>query len=248
MFKVQIFCKAPEHIELTDYLIKRLEWKKIIPNGIFERKFSSIDALYSYVRSFDYKEDKNHLLDAVMTHKNDSLRHRYTMEIRSFAGKKTTDEYYWLGYLITDEKGRTLDLRNYKKEIYTFDNKKYLAEKQALHREKWRKKYEIRDVLREKKLKLYEGKHYWSYYRAIRTTQELRWAANPENKGFVRGRRSRASLPNAYDDYYFKREKNWKARNKKAKRQWAVHFKTHTYILKSASRWNGEWLDESLYE
>ena len=90
----------------------------------------------------------------------------------------------------------------------------------------------------ENREKLYEGKSYWSYYRRIQTTQERRYAADHEHRPFVRGRRSYANLPNSWDDYYFRREKNWKARDKKARRQWGVNVSKHADTIKMPPPWD----------
>jgi len=56
------------------------------------------------------------------------------------------------------------------------------------------------------------------------------------------GRRSFAALPSLYDDLHFHREKSWKARDKKARRQWAVNFKKHIDTVNHPPIWSEELL------
>lgn len=59
--------------------------------------------------------------------------------------------------------------------------------------------------------------HIRGCYRAIRTTQERRWAL--AHKEYVRGKRSYRMLPEAWDDiHHARREKGWKRTKKK--KQW----------------------------
>jgi hypothetical protein len=141
-----------------------------------------------------------------------------------------------------DDKGRIIDLRNYVQELYDFDYDAYKAAKMASNRAKWAEIHAIRDANWEKSRKLSEEKPYWRYYRAIRTTHERRLACSEEHQPYIRGRRSFASLPNAYDDLYFRREKSWKARSK-GRRQWEVNMKKHKDTVKWIKRpslWESE--------
>jgi hypothetical protein len=93
---------------------------------------------------------------------------------------------------------------------------------------------EDRTARRERMWALYEGKSYWYYFRNIRTTQERRAAANPEHFPYIRRSRSLRGLPSAYDDIPACREKNWKARCKKARRQWETHAPEHIDTCRAA--------------
>lgn len=62
------------------------------------------------------------------------------------------------------------------------------------------------------------------YYRQLRTTNERRQyeaCLVDENSPKIRGRRSKNSLPNTWDDYYRKPKFGWKA--KKVRKQWMVN-------------------------
>jgi hypothetical protein len=66
---------------------------------------------------------------------------------------------------------------------------------------------------------IHEGKWYWGYFRRMRTVQERRYAADPEHKPYIRGKRSIRNLPDSWqDEVTVTREKSWKARYKKRKR------------------------------
>lgn len=63
----------------------------------------------------------------------------------------------------------------------------------------------------------YRGRGY--YYRNIKTTQERKYACDPEHKPYIRGKRSLRNLPEAWDDIPANTiKRNWK-RTKKRK-QW----------------------------
>lgn len=220
---------------------KQLKWylknNHLVPNGVSESHFKSEEALYYWVRQHEYfgrnhKRKGNRILDAIMCSPNDSRRHIKTED--DYSRWRTLDSVY-CGYLIKDEKNRIIDLRNYLKEVYSLDVKAYERELREQRKEKWDAEWAERDARWERVKKLYEGKTYWSYYRQIGTTQERRYACDPEHKHYVRGRRSYSNLPNAYDDLYFTREKNWKARVKVSK-QWEVNQKRHVDTVKFNKR------------
>jgi len=237
MYKLYIYCKAafPLTVQQKDHL----ERKKIKPNDVTVRRFGGKDELFAYVRKYDYysrtDEWRNHILDATMCNTNDSLRHKQSFD-RQYPNRwSMEDDVYHLGYLIKDEKDRVIDFRNYTDELYAFDLKAYEKTYWAIRRKKWEEEYEIRDAKWEKDKQLREGEHYWSYYRRIRTTQERRHACISEYAGLIRGKRSCANLPNSWDDFYFHREKSWKARCKSANRQYEINLKKHIYTVKITS-------------
>lgn len=229
-YEVKIYCTVP--MLITDNMIEFLKNKELEPNGITTKHFEDKDALFHYVRNFDYissqENTRNHLLEAIMCSKNDSQRHKQSFDRKGYTLGLT--DYYLLGYMIYDSEGKIIDLRNYTDELYKFNNNAYSKRKREERRLKYERLYAIHDERWQKHWALHEGEEYWSYCRSIQTTQELRWASNSENKPYVRGKRSRSSLPNAFDDLTFDREKTWKARSKR-KRQWLLKYKNHIYIL-----------------
>ena len=62
------------------------------------------------------------------------------------------------------------------------------------------KQREEKDKRREFKDNIIDKSKYFHYYRRIKTTQEKRFAADPEIKQFVRDSRNVRNLPNAWDD------------------------------------------------
>lgn len=59
---------------------------------------------------------------------------------------------------------------------------------------------------------------YRNYLRYPKTTQERRYAE--AHKGYIRGRRSKCNLPNAWDDIYRSNVSNKSWKNQKKKKQW----------------------------
>ena len=236
MYTVQIHCAIPSGIELTERENQHLANRNLTDVRIEIRKFDTKEAFLSFVRSFDYIDQynrpKNHFLNATMCNANEGRRHWHGFPDYRYGVR------YYLGYMTHDEKGRVVDLRNYEDELYAFDNKGYITDRNAESYAKWSVKWEANTLKFENREKLCEGKSYWGYYRRIQTTQERRYAAAPEHKPFVRGQRSYANIPNSWDDYYFRREKNWKARDKKARRQWGVNVAKHADTIKMPSRWD----------
>jgi hypothetical protein len=222
-YELYTYCKTDAEYSIDVWTAKRLN---ITPGGINVKHFENKDALFAYVRGYDYiKSDgtqSNRFLEAVMTNPKDSQRHRIGL---SDAMRKNVFGVN-IGYLVKDEKGRILDLRNYADEVYKFDIAKYNKDIREKNRTAWEKQWVEREALWDKKQKLYEGKPYWGYYRNIRTTQERRYNCIKEYKAYIRSRRSFSNLPHAWDDLYFHREKTWKARTK-VKKQWLVNKKRH---------------------
>lgn len=59
------------------------------------------------------------------------------------------------------------------------------------------------------------------YFRNVRTINELRQAADPEIKPFIRAKRQGHNLPNSWDDIPRSREKSWTFRQlRKASRNY----------------------------
>ena len=222
-------------------------------SGFQELVFDDEPALFNYVRKMDYVNHigvkGNHVLDATMTNPNDSLRHKklydgsrrrdrrqfetgqINRKLRDRGDKyhrmlrdKFADMYYCVGYLIRNEYGRTIDLRNNERELYSFDYVGYnsLLRKKS-HEEslkrwaKWDEEYEKECILL--------GSDKTRGYRNIQTTQERRYACDIEHKPFIRGRRRH--LPDAWcAERPICKEKTWKARTK-AKQQWQVNIQIH---------------------
>ena len=245
MYTVQIYCTVPSSVELTDDMKRHFAYHKLSAGGFTVRTFDTQDEFFHFVRGFDYKDlynrQCNQFLDATMCHIRDARRHVHSCLFRCGHVSRyplIPGFDYYLGYLTRDAKGRVIDLRNYTNELYTFDNDKYVAAGIATRRAEWESHCAIRNAKWEKLKRLWEGKTYWSYYRRIQTTQERRYAADPEHKPFIRRRRSFAMLPNSWDDFYFRREKSWKARVKKARRQWEVNKPKHSDTIKMSSPWD----------
>ena len=211
-------------------------------------EFETLDELLYHIRGFDfvdkYGRQQNKFLDSTICSENDAF--------------KTGSEYYYsngeiysrpisylYGYLTYDSDGRVIDFRNRKDELYSFDYKAYSNMRYAARRDSIQAKYNARDAMWEKKNRLYEGEKYWRYYRRIRTTQERRYAADAEHKPHVRCRRNTTNLPDNWDELLFRREKSWKARDKKACRQWGVSIPKHFGTVKaSVEAGENEWEDD----
>jgi len=241
-YEVQIHCAIPTHITLTEEMVLHLRWKNLIADGFKTLTFPDQSAFFHYVRSFDYAAYDgryfNHFLDATMCHINESRRHRQSFDSQHNRRKYVDTvnrggNIYFIGYLTHDCSGRVIDMRNYTNELYSFDGASYEDQQRLIRHECWEEKEVVRDACWERANKLYEGKDYWRYWRIIRTTQERRYSVSEEHKPYVRGRRNFANLPNSYDDLHFCREKSWKARNKKARSQWAVNLKSHIDTVNS---------------
>lgn len=211
----------------------------VVLDGYTVKKFDTEEELYYYVRSHDYYKKpngavKNHILSAIMTMPTDTRRHA-AIEI-GYNKRVSLGIVVYCGYMVKDEKDRTIDLRNYAKELYKFDYAAYDKKVRAENREKYHVRFEEREARWERVRKLYEGKGYWGCYRQVSTTQEKRITCIDEHKPYIRGKRSFRSLPSAYDDISFVREKNWKSRTKHRK-QWGVKFNAHmdTIVIREAS-------------
>ena len=123
--------------------------------SIAVEKFESEDALFAYVRRYDYilddgKTRSNYLIEAIMTNPRDSLR-RKIPQYKDRKKKEIEKTAIGYGYLIKDEKGRIIDLRNYTDEVYRFDVKKYEKEIRKKDDSESEIYQEKRDYLSEKK-------------------------------------------------------------------------------------------------
>ena len=222
-------------------------------SGVKELAFDSETDLYYYVRKADYinhaGEKGNHILEATMTNPNDSLRHKKLYDgsrrrdRRSFevhkCNRKLRDRsdkyhrmlhnrfahmYYCLGYLVKDENGRTIDLRNYERELYSFDYVGYDNLRRKKCRIEYLERWNAIEKENDKEKTLLIGDKIL-YFRRMRTTQERRCVCDKENKPFIRGKRRQ--LPDSWcAEKPICREKTWKARTK-VKQQWQVNIPLH---------------------
>ena len=191
-----------------------------------ELSFEDEKALYHYVLGFDYinryGKKGNSFLDSTMTHPSD-IRH---LRIMLMKGKP---DIYYKGFLVKDRLGRTIDLRNYEKELYRFDNAEYIRfarkKKKEEHDEWWadrEKELDKANELFHRNMPSYIG-----MYRNIRTTQERRHSCYTEHKPYVRGKRRGHNLPDSRNaERLIAYEKTWKVRIK-AKRQWQANLLIH---------------------
>ena len=247
---VKIFCDIANGVELGPRELNTLKYNKLKANGVTERKYESWDDLLVYVKSFEYmlsqgmKVTKNHFLSATMCNVKDTRRHALSFKNWGHSEEICTIPSYYLGYLVKDEVGRVIDMRKYEEELKKFDAVTRRNIENKKRREIFKIKWALTEAKRDKDRELREGKSYWAYYRHMKTHQERRLNDAPEIRQYVRGRRSPAMLPTAYDDIYFHREKNWKSRNRKARRQWGVNMETHIDVAPFDVRWESEHLQD----
>jgi hypothetical protein len=224
-YEVRVYCVLPDSISLTPELVQELAREKRVIDGFQKLMFDDRDALYHYVRSRDYVNRNgvkgNHILEAIMTNPSDSLRHKQMFNFR------LSNECYFLGYLIKDEKGGTIDLRHYEKELYAFDNARYIRLLRDERRIELKARLAAMETPCEKKYTLYEGKIFGGLLRSFRTIQERRYACDAEHKPFIRGKRNAANLPEPWTtEIVIQVEKTWKALTK-VKRKWQINLKAH---------------------
>ena len=218
------------HVRCADYLRKEITGRKM-RNIRDLREFAHVPNAIG-----------NNILNATMTHPNDSLRHEVEFNISHWyfswehrIGKGRL--FYFLGYLVKDENGRTLDLRNYTEELYKFNFEEY---QRRLDRENWKHREERRqkrvcefEKTQERQIKLlllgqrYNKGRYANFYiilnyRNIKTFSETRANTIDEHKPYIRGKRR--NLPNTWAGGRISRyrEKSWKL-DRKAKRQWQIN-------------------------
>ena len=245
-YKVQIYCRVPDAVAMTPRLGWELSHKGLVDGGIKEMVFDSEEALYHYARGYDYCSlagaSGNHVLEATMTKHNDSLRHKTLFKdarcSRELFEKCRNNhelidkyglEHYCLGYLIKDENGRTIDLRNYQEELCKFDYAGYdnlLRKKYSIESQERRASWQLYwDDLWEKRERLTEGSSYWGSLKRFRTFPERRRNCDTEHKPFIRGKRRHLPDPWGSEKPIIK-EKTWKSRTK-VKRQWLVNMPIH---------------------
>ena len=197
------------------------EKSRITLRDVEEAVFDNKDDLYAYVRNRDNDDFGNPVLSDL------------TCDPNGFpAGIRKCSPYIvWCGKYLVKEDDRIIDLRDYLQEIEDFDLNAYNRAKYDAWKQKFLEIQAVRRVDLEKSAAMQEGEFYWSYYRKVRTAQERRCAADPEMKPFIRPARNLANLPTLWDEDYFLRENNWKARNKKARKQWQVNLPKHCDII-----------------
>ena len=239
-YKVQMYCKVPDSIKITPRMKWALKYNKLVANGFRELEFSNESVLYHYVREQDYVDStgkkKNHILEAMMTHPNDNRRHKVPFDDSRHPRPPVT--YYYLGYLVKDEYDRTIDLRNYEKELYKFD---YVGYDNSLRKKRHIKYLEqmaecslAYDNEWKKRCRLLECKDYWGGLKRYRTIQERRYACDKELKPYFRCKRR--NLPEPWgNEKPICVEKTWKARTK-VNRQWQVNLTTHIDTIRHEKR------------
>jgi len=236
-YQVQIYCSVT--FPLNNAQMAFFKWKKLIPNGVTTHYFKTEAEFYSYVRKFDYYSRdgkiRNCFLEATLCNPNDALRHRQGFD--RWKPDVWSEDFFQLGYLTKDDKNKVIDLRNYTDELYAFDVESYINKNHEIWLKKHRAARALRETYWDKTVRLREGEKYWSYWRRIRTTQERKLTFNDEYAGLIRSKRSFPNIPHQWDDFYFHREKSWKARSKKAHRQYEINIPKHidTYKLPSLS-------------
>lgn len=260
-YKVQIYCTVPKFIEITNQMERELKINNRVLNGCRELIFDNKEELFHYVRSKDYvkfdvigvtksskkfgKQDLknfahipdaigNRVLEATMTHPNDSKRFKQT-----FYGNY--HDFYFIGYLIKDEQNRVIDLRNYEAELYKFNYEEYsrLIRKkrdESLHKLRAELDNEWVEWEADMKKRMGFGWEHQGYYRNFRTLQERRRACDEEHKPYIRGKRRRRSLPEPWGtEIPIAYVRSWKNRRKsislhakrKFKYQWQINLPTH---------------------
>jgi|GEM_PF-2944872 len=245
MFTVEIYRGVPIYTDNTKRSHLRM---KIIHAKHYKAHIFTTEAdLCRYIRRFDYKsicgEYRNSFLEATMCNINDRPRYGQGNPAKYVhkTGHVSYMHSYYYGYLTKDSKGKVLDLRYNAKDIYNFDIIAYEVDKRA----RWIEEFEERKTKQEalwarqnprlaKQAELMGsryffiyGKIWWVSLRTFRTQQERRFAAAPEHKPFIRGKRNLSNLPNSWDnESHIRLQRSWKAQTK-AKRQWLANKKAH---------------------
>lgn len=136
----------------------------------------------------------------------------YRSDIWDYYRNEPIPLYYLRKYLFFDGLFRIIDVRQFSKEILNYV---YPKQKRTLY--KW--KYIELPQFRNGPIP-YTGysKHYCGL-RHMKTTNERRQNCAPELKEFVRAKRNKGNLPNAWDDIFRPYSKCWKDCTKKRK-QW----------------------------
>jgi hypothetical protein len=199
-------------------------------------EFQSKAELFEYVKTkteWDFRLNKKYyaILIGMITHVND-VRKYFSYSGCEFSRFDMVET----AYLIKDSNGKTFDLRNYIGELEAFDVEAYRNSPEHVPCPKLEKS-EAGQAYREARWalaeKLSERKSYWHYCRSVQTTQEHRKAYIEDYKGLIRGKRRPHTLPTAWNDLWFHEEKTWKARDKRARRQWAADSKRNSRNAKA---------------
>ncbi|MCL1986722.1 MAG: hypothetical protein FWG64_01955 [Firmicutes bacterium] len=186
----------------------------------------------------------NHILDAIMLNSNEYLRHKVAFKRVNW---RTAEQFYYVGYLFKDEYGKTLDLRDYIAEIYTFDLEEYQRllhvnrqEESEMQRKNSQnsiaKRNRRADKRREKVETFY--KPYIGTYKNPPIMREWRANSADEHKPYIRNKRQNI-FRRVCDDVRYLRNFDWSwKRLNKVRRQWAVNLPNHAYTLPL------DWLDD----
>ena len=275
-YKVQVYCSVPSSVEMSEQMKREIERQKLVINGYVEITFNSREALFYYVRSEDYvkpevvgiKKPKrgdlkrfadtpdaigNHILEATMTHENDSQRRKISLY-------KKPHDFYCIGYLVGDEYGRTIDLRNYVTELCKFDNdfyilKLHLSQLARVFSDRGSEQWYAELAKEMSEMESLFGKGWKGYdrYRDLRTFQAMRLASDREYRQFIRGKCRK--LPNPYDEFHIRYSKSWKDRRKgkdkcsnlKLKRQRQVNLSRHVDTVMVDKKVYADALNEADY-
>ena len=150
MYTVEIHCAVHPDLILTKGMARRLHFIRLAAGGFKTGAFADKEALFHYVRCFDYigpnNRQSNHFLDATMLRFNDPLRHRQPFDSHRSRlyqyfdvgfSKNVSESYYYLGYLTRGGADRVIDLRNCADELYAFDKASYEDAMRRKYRSKW---------------------------------------------------------------------------------------------------------------
>ena len=130
-------------------------------------------------------------------------------------------KYYSRRYMFIDGMNRILDLRNYLDKIdFFYENRDFNYDYYPKKR-RWKGSKNIHNFEFRKDPVPGTGKYGRKcYFRAVRTTNEMRLNSIPEHQPFVRPSRRPHNLPNLYDDIWRDyHNRSWKDCTKK-KKQW----------------------------
>ena len=231
MYTVQIYCAVRPHMILTEDLVRCLKKQRLVAGGSKTLTFADREALFHYVRGFDYidqcKHQRNRFLEATMRAPGDPCRHRFDSNRRGwlpYGGPTFAVSYYYLGYLTRDSEGRIVDLRNREKELYEFDNAAYWKgqgwrffqrfREPRITRSEYKRLYEHRGhafrfrydpvpslYSRNRGGPSQKSMHCFYEKRAYYATLAETEENNVPIQKLVRGKRGLAALPNPWDEH-----------------------------------------------